>query len=377
VVGGNVTRRLRLVAFAVAAALAVPTVAGARAVLVRAGAKRVLIVYLDSVLRQPVIALDRGPLAFSGDGELISIGGDITSRGVALPADSLTWSPTGERAAAVTAKGGVATWTQAGKRWIVRDGWGADAVAWSRHGALAIGRRNTLWIWRRGTLQRLIGPLRGDVQPLPAAWTADGRMLWWAYPDSASIAADGVALYEGGHRIGFGLMYPDYVAVCGAHVAFAAGRDRYAMHGKRIVFDGRDLSRDPSRSWVSPSCNAAGRLVAAASANLVPRTIGREHRSIWQLLPTRRRLTQPPAGWTDEDPHVLADGSVVFVRTRWTSSKVDGTWRSTQRGDVELLANGKLKTLAHVGFTEPSLVTEYPLDYYGHYDWTHFVAVTG
>jgi hypothetical protein len=375
VCGGSVSapRRL-LVSLAGLAVIASPGAAGARAVLVRASAKKAVIVYLDSVLRQPVTAPNAGPLAFSGDGRLISIGGTITSRGISLPAPSLVWAPTGERAAAVTAKGGVVAWTPAGKRWILRDGFGADAVAWSRDGSLAVGRRNTLWVWRAGRLRRLVGPRRGEVQPLPVAWSGGG-VLWWAYPGSGSIAADGVALYDGTRRLGFGLMYRDYVAVCGRHVAFVAGRDRYAMHRKSIVFDGRDVSHDPSRSWVSPSCASDGRLVAAASANVVPKRIGREQRAIWQLLPTRRRLTRPPAGWTDEDPQLLPSGGVVFVRTRWTSRKLGTEWQSTQRGDVDLLANGKLRTVAHVAFTEPSLGTEYPLDYYGHYDWTHFVAV--
>jgi Tol biopolymer transport system component len=135
----------------------------------------------------------------------------------------------------------------------------------------------------------------------------------------------------------------------------AAGHDRYAMHGKRIVFDGRDVSRDPSRSWVSPSCSPDGAtLVAAASRNTTPPRIGREHRAIWQLRPARKPLTSPPAGFTDEFPRLLQDGSVLFVRTKHG------------RGTVELLRRGKLTPLGSAG---PAA------NYYGHYDWPDIVSV--
>ena len=153
------------------------------------------------------------------------------------------------------------------------------------------------------------------------------------------------------------------MTVCGSHLAVAAGRDRYAMDAKRIVLDGRDVSRDPSRSWVSPSCSADGKtLVAAASANTVPHRIGREHRAIWQLLPARRQLTHPPAGATDELPRVLSDGSILFVRTHTVSKPTElyGV------GTVEVLRGGRLHALGEASRAD---------DYYGHYDWPGIVAV--
>src|SRR5207253_4530898 len=81
----------------------------------------------------------------------------------------------------------------------------------------------------------------------------------------------------------------------------------------------RDWSSDVCSSdlaWVSPSCSTGGRLVAAASRNTVPPTIGNEHRAIWQLLPQRRQLTHPPKGHSDEDPHLLPDGSIVRSEER-------------------------------------------------------------
>jgi hypothetical protein len=208
--------------------------------------------------------------------------------------------------------------------------------------------------------------------PLPFAWSR-GRVLWWSWPNSGSIAADGVAVYANERRIASALMYRDYVSVCGDHLAIAAGGDRYSMHGKRILFDGRDVSRDRSRSWVNPSCSPSGVLVAAASKNTVPNRIGREHRAIWQLLPERRQLTRPPWGWTDENPQLLQDGSLLFIRTRVTSQKVNGKWVETLRGKVELLADGTQRAVANLTFTlsEPGEFS----NYYGHYTWPSLVAV--
>jgi hypothetical protein len=347
--------------------------------------KQALIVYLGSSLRQPIVAKQSGPPHWSGDGRLISIGGWIVGR-AHLPTTEVTWAPTGELAAYVTKAGGVSVWRPGRARQeVVSDGWGAQTIAWSRDGSLALGRaachgacgrpsHKEIWVWRPGSpLRRVVGSLAGDQTPMPFAWWR-GRVLWWDWPDSGSIAADGVALYANKRRIANTLMYRDYATVCGAHLAIAAGGDRYAMHGKRILFDGRDLSRDPSRSWVSPSCLGNGTLVAAASKNAVPNRIGREARSIWRLLPTRRQLTHPPSGWTDETPRLLRDGSIVFIRTRQTSRKVDGQWVTTNRGRIELLRGGRLTELTSVRWSAADSSGDW-LNYYGHYDWPSRLAV--
>jgi hypothetical protein len=327
---------------------------------------RVVISYLGKPFRQPIVARRPGPLAWSGDGRLISIGGWIVGR-AHLPAAGLAWAPAGETAAYVTRGEGVRAWTPGARRVIVPDGWGATSIAWGPGGLLAIGRsvchvpcgvprHQEVWTWRAGKLTKVAGPLRGVQRPVVAGVTADGRALWWSdLEDSASIAADGLPLYANATQIAVSLPWPDYVATCGRRVAVAAGTDRYATHGKRILLDGRDVARDPSRSWVSPACSADGRvLVAAASANVVPRRIGLERRAIWQLLPTRRRLTSPPPGWTDEHPRVLADGSILFVRTR------------SGVGTIEVLRGGKP---APVGTTRRAD------DFYGHYAWAGRIAV--
>jgi hypothetical protein len=328
--------------------------------------RQALVIYADSPLRQPIALPQTGPPRWSGDGRLLSFGGYIVSGGVRLPTGELSWAPTGERAAYVTKAGGVSVWSRSGTQQVVPDGWGAVGVAWSGGGALALGRARpsdtAVWAWRNGTLRKLLDtPDRG--RPQPVGWH-NGHVLWWDWPNSGSIAADGVAPYQDGRRIATTLMYSDYVDVCGGHLAVAAGGDRYAMHGKRILFDGHDVSRDPSRSWVSPSCTANGRLVAAASANAMPNRIGREHRAIWSLRPMRRQLTHPPTGWTDEYPHLLPDGSVVLVRTRQVP---------TTHAKLELLRGGKLTALQQLTFSTDSSGDF--LNYYGHYDWPSRLAV--
>jgi hypothetical protein len=314
-----------------------------------------------------------GAPGLSGDGKLVSVGGRIVG-GPTLTKGHLAWAPIGETAAFQTRAGAVFTWSPTGGRRLVVDrSWGATSLAWGRSGELALGRsicrvpcgvprHQEVWIRRNGSLRRVAGPLGGVQTPLVAAVAGDGRALWWSWA-SASTAADGLALYAGRRRIAETLGFPDYVSVCGGHLAVAAGRDRYAMHGKHVLFDGRDVSRDGSRSWVSPSCSADGRtVVAAASRNAQPPRIGSERRSIWQLLPRRRRLTTPPAGATDELPRLLRDGSVVFLRTRSRSTRT-AVWGV---GTVELLRKGRLTPLGSAGRAS---------NYYGHYDWPGAVAV--
>lgn len=334
-----------------------------------------VVVDLASGSRRVVARHVSGAPGLSGDGRLASVGARIVG-GPKLGNGKLVWAPAGETAAFQTRAGAVFTWSPtAGRRLVVEASWGATSFAWGRHGELALGRstchvpcgvplHQEVWIRRNGTLRRVAGPLRSVQLPRVAAVAGDGRALWWSdEQDSASIAADGLPLYANRAHVADTLVYPDYVSVCGNHLAVAAGHDRYAMHGKRILFDGRDVSRDASRSWVSPSCNADGtRLVAAASVNTTPPRIGREHRSIWQLLPTRRRLTSPPAGWSDEFPRLLRNGSVVFVRTRSHSTRT-ALWGF---GTVELLRGGKLRALGTTARAD---------NYYGHYDWPDVFAL--
>jgi hypothetical protein len=367
-------------------ALALPaSSAGGDAKILYVLGKRATIVYLGHPLRQPIVLTRTGPPRWSGDGRLLSIGGWIVGR-ARLPATQLEWAPTGETAAFQTKEGAVLLWTASGMRTVVPAAWGATSIAWGAAGVLALGRsvchvpcgvarHQEVWVWRNGSMHRVAGPLRGVSRPIVAGFAPDGRVLWW--PDSqgsASIAADGLPLYANRTRITGTLVFRDYIVRCGRHLAVVAGGDRYATHGKRILFDGRNVSDDTTRSWVSPSCTANGRLVAAAGRNWEENRFGVEHRAIWELLPTRRRLTRPPSGWTDESPHLLKDGSVVFVRTRQTAQKENGEWITTSRGLLEHLVRGKLTQIADVSFAAKDTSGNW-LNYYGHYNWPDRIAV--
>jgi hypothetical protein len=367
---------------AASAGATAPASSTARVAFVHAG--DLFVLDLTTGVRRVVLRhAGAGPVHWSGDGRLVSSGGRIAG-GPALPTHELVWAPSGETAAYLTHNAGVVVWTPHGQRRIAAEGWGATALAWSTDGRLAIGRAlyrprphaQAIWVWDGRRLRRLFALGVGGPEPYPVAWQA-GRVVWWAYPDSASLAADGVSLYADRTRIGETLMYPDYVVRCGAGLALADGGDRYSTHGKRIVLDGRDLSRDPARSWVSPACSAAGRtLVAAAGHNWVEDRFGHEHRAIWQLLPKRRQLTHPPAGFTDESPTVLADGSILFVRTSQSSRKRNGQWYVTMHAELERLANGKLSAVANVGYTAGELSPLGDINYYGHYGWPSLIATT-
>lgn len=382
---------MRVLACVIAAAVLLVPSAGAvprgLKLLVRDGSKLSLV---DADRATPFVqplTPAAGVLGFSGDGRLLSIGATIVGRAT-MPAAPV-WAPTGERAAAITRRGGVAVWTPAGRRTAVPNGWGAQSVAWSDDGALAIGRfvcphgrcalgeHKEIWVWRSGALKLVVGPLAGAFSasiPMPFAWSG-GHVLWWQWPGSGSVASDGVALWEDGKRLGTMLMYRDWLAACGDHVAFVSGVDRESTDDKKLVFDGRDVSGGARLSWATPSCTAGGRLVAAASRNLIPPLTYETHRAIWQVLPVRRQLTRPPWGWSDEDPRVLANGDVLFVRTRARSRKTATGWIDSQQGRVMLLSHGRLRELALIGFRQPDDVYTYPVQFYGHYDWSSFLAV--
>ena len=378
---------MRALAVALATvALALPAAsAGGEAKIAYVLGKRATIVYLGSPLRQPIVLARTGPPRWSGDGRLLSIGGWVVGR-AHLPAAQLFWAPAGESAAYQRKDGTVLLWTPGGSRMVVSAAWGATSMAWGPAGRLALGRsvcrvpcglprHQEVWIWRNGSLRRVAGPLRGAFRPIVAGFAPDGRVLWW--PDeqgSASIAADGLPLYANRAKIVKTLAFTDYVVRCGRHLAVVAGGDRYTTHGKRILFDGRDVSDDATRSWVSPSWTANGNLIAAAGRNWEDSRFGAEHRAIWRLLPTRRQLTRPPSGWTDESPHLLPDGSVLFVRTRQTARKVNGEWVTTSRGLLELLRQGNLVQVANVSFAAKDSSSDW-LNYYGHYNWPSRIAV--
>jgi hypothetical protein len=355
-----------LLSLLLAAALPSPQVA-----FVRSGTLKVA--YVNAGIVRPIVErVQTAPVGFSGNGRALSAGGRIP--GIPpLPTSALAWAPEGETAAYQTRDGAVWVWSPGRQRRILSASWGATSLAWGPGGRLALGRsvchapcgipaHQEVWVWRAGRLTRVAGPLHGVQRPVVRGFARRGRVLWWSdLEGSASIAADGLPLYANSTRIATTLPYADFVATCAAGVVLSAGTDRYTMHGKRLLLNGSDLSRDPTRSWVEPDCRGST-IVAAASRNTVPDRIGDEHRAIWELAPGRRQLTDPPAGASDDSPRILSDGSIVFVRTRRLATRLN----LYGRGELMLLRDGALTALADVGRTP---------DYYGHYDWYRQIAV--
>jgi hypothetical protein len=323
-----------------------------------------------------------GPVAWSGDGRLLSDGNRVVG-GPTFPSPPV-WAPEGETGAYLSTGGAVRIWTPAGgSQTIIPRTWGARSLAWGPNNELALGRKHPdtthqeVWVWQDGSLRRVVGPIRGDTSPIVAGFAPDGRVLWWNdLFDSGSIRSDGLGLYADTTRIGRTLVFPDFLSTSGAHLVYAQGRDRYTTHGKSIVYDGRDVSQDTTRSWVSPSCNGRT-VVAAAGRNWSEPRIGRgELRAIWQLVPTRAQLTHPPAGWTDENPRLLADGSVLFVRTKQTVGGPAGAATTTEHASLERLAGDELTPLASLTTTVTDLDRRWEPNYYGHYGWPTLVAVS-
>jgi dipeptidyl aminopeptidase/acylaminoacyl peptidase len=182
---------------------------------------------------------------------------------------------------------------------------------------------------------------------------------------SGSIAADGLVLRvvstTGGpvHKLGVALQYPDYLAWCGGRLVYVAGRDRVAIHAKRLLVAAppnwrpAPLWDDPDLSFATPSCRPGGKSVAVLSQRSSMNAYFFATR--WQLWNvgldgTRLKLDAPPPGWADESPRWSRDGrSLLFVRER------------KGYGRLMLLRDGRLfGPIAKLGFG---------LGYYGYHDW--------
>ena len=157
-----------------------------------------------------------------------------------------------------------------------------------------------------------------------AGWWPDGSgvLTWLDYQGSASLAADGLPLYDitvaNGHRRKLAsamLQYPQWLATSTAHneVAFIAGGDRAVTLGHKhlVVCDrrschaqsqgSRQVSFDPawSADEPSPSCETSPstrtRAAAAWRTSTRSRRAGESSYSRMAARPTPRTRAMPPA----------------------------------------------------------------------------------
>jgi hypothetical protein len=348
------------------------------------------------------------PIRFSHDGRWVAFGSAAVVaseggptlhplRGVRNAARAWAWAPRRAAIAAATAGGGIVFGgPHLRPRRIVAEGWGAQDAAFAPDGAITASRviysktakpvHAEIWTFAgpRFTPNEIVGGASalGGAQPWFASWSPGSSwVFFWLYPNSSSLAADGMSLQVKGAalgalgpRIATTLGYSDYLSWCGSRLVAAAGGDRYATHGKHLVVASppgpaegqgwrmRELSRDRSRSWVSPACSPNGSWVAAAAGrNWVETRFGQERRSIWLLRSAgraRRRLTAPPPGATDESPRWLGNRNLLFVRTRGARGRLYGVDGRSGR------LSGPLAQLGPVD------------NYYGHYGWSDELAVT-
>jgi hypothetical protein len=193
----------------------------------------------------------------------------------------------------------------------------------------------------------------------------DGKWLVFAIDPfaSASMMADGLQLQvvstRGGaaHPLGLSLADRDYLSWCGGGLVYIRGGDRIATDVKQLLYArppawrGRNLWRDPHRSFASPACTPSNDGVAVMTQH--SSTNARFFSTRWQLWSVtldgaRRPLDHPPAGWADESPAWSPAGDMLaFVRER------------AGNGTLVVMHNG-VKRIASLG---------YSLGFYGHHDW--------
>ena len=181
---------------------------------------------------------------------------------------------------------------------------------------------------------------------------------------SASLAADGLTLKvvaaAGGrsYTVASGLTYPSYRSWCDFRtLVVTAGGDRIASHNKRLIVTGppswrpRLLVRAPSRAFGSVVCAPDGNSVVVQEepAGGVDETSTTSHWKLWRITLSGKatRLTDPPAGLSDESPQFSPDQrTLYFVRGGW----------------LYALGVGPLLRLPHVD------------GYYGHTEWPYRVT---
>ena len=132
-------------------------------------------------------------------------------------------------------------------------------------------RRSRCGSGRRDSSGASPGCRTAQACPMPYTWDGRGRVIWWLWPNSSSIAADGVAVYANAAKIASGLMFSDYVSVCGSP-SRTRGR-------RRPQHDARQVDR----------LRRAGRLARRRAARGSRRRATPRASSSQQPTPTTRR----------------------------------------------------------------------------------------
>ena len=223
-------------------------------------------------------------------------------------------------------------------------------------------RARTQWIRVRG---KTVFRHRENGPVVVLSMSPDRSWLVFAVDPfaSASIAADGLQLQivstRGGaaHPLGLALAYGDYLSWCGGGLVYVRGGDRIATDVKQLVYarppswSGRELWRDPRRSFASPACAPSNDGVAVLTQR--SSTNARFFSTRWQLWSVtldgaRRLLDVPPPGWADESPAWSPAGDMLaLVRER------------AGKGTLVVLHRG-VERIASLG---------YSLGFYGHHSW--------
>ena len=270
---------------------------------VRSGALHLL--DLDSCGDRVLIGRGATSARFSPDGRYVDAGRKVaaTTPGRVYAGPWVgTWAPTGHRMANVTSRGGVVSGGPAlSTRRLVKDGFGATSLAWWGR-SLVVGRypRSGIWVvapdGRRGVEADRLG---ANHNPRVAA-VSHGWIFWWPLVGEAiSANLDGRPLL--GKRIAAGvapgrfapsmLVGDDHLEPCAGRLLATVGADRRTAHGKSLVafiasntaevWKRVELSRDATRSWVSPACSPDHRRVAvSAGPDRTGAQLGGESRAV-------------------------------------------------------------------------------------------------
>lgn len=313
------------------------------------------------------------PVRFSSDGRWVAYGGgtvvNVTRHEIVRPLGGsvVDWAWVGgsDELVGITGGGGLVIGAP-GKvpRRLLPDGWGANSLAASGEGEIAVTRavppqiapaprsdargESSASIW---TLTPSSGKPQLSYQAPPG--TAEltlarfapsgGSVVFWVNRwGSSSLAADGLPLKVVGLQGDTPpvtlstavLTLPQAVVTCGESLVFVSGAGREETLDKRIetasATDGwrpRALTR-ADRSSISPSCPAAGGIVAAAAGPSRPWGGVEERRSIELISPVAgksQKLTEPPLHSSDESPRFVAgERWVLFIRDRFTRDRVQG-----------------------------------------------------